>query len=150
MRGTKRADATGVTQPWNTDVLTDLQAFDVRAERINAPNNLVAGNDGYLRMRQLTVDNMKVRAADAASTHLRESASRRVAGRRARSIQAHRRSCLAQSRGSISPFAQVRAQGGPRPYGFDEVMGACAPFTLGATGETLLAKGTTEVSPALG
>jgi len=34
-----------------------------------APNNLVARNDGHLRMRQFAVDNMKVRAADAARAH---------------------------------------------------------------------------------
>ncbi len=63
------ANAASAGKPWNADALADAQRVDTGTERIDAPDDFVAGNDGQLGFRQLAVDHMQVGAADAACAH---------------------------------------------------------------------------------
>ena len=63
------ADAAGRSKPGNADPLSKFQTFDVRAERIDSPDDFMARNDRELRVRQLAIDNMEIGPADAACFH---------------------------------------------------------------------------------
>jgi hypothetical protein len=59
----------GVAQPRDADPLADLQAPHGGADRIDPADDLVPGNHRHLRVRQLAVNDVQVRAADAARQH---------------------------------------------------------------------------------
>jgi hypothetical protein len=53
-----------MSQPRNADSLAQAQAFDTGSHGVDAPDDLVPGNDGHLGMRQLAVDDVQVGSAD--------------------------------------------------------------------------------------
>jgi hypothetical protein len=59
-------DAARMAEPWNSDTFADAQPLDASSDRFDPTNNLVAGNDRQHWVRQLAIDDMQVRAADAA------------------------------------------------------------------------------------
>jgi hypothetical protein len=59
-----------VAEPWNTDPFPHAQSRNPVADHINPTDNLVTRDDGHDRVRQLTIDDMKVGAADAAGNDL--------------------------------------------------------------------------------
>ena len=63
-------DATGVAEPRNADALTHVQLVDARPDHIDLADDLVARDDRHLRIGQFAIDNMQVRAADAAGGNL--------------------------------------------------------------------------------
>jgi trans-2-enoyl-CoA reductase len=70
------ADAAGVAEPRNADAFTDAQSLDARSERIDAANDLVTGNDWNMWIGKLTIDDVQVRAANAASRDLYSNLAR--------------------------------------------------------------------------
>ena len=54
-----------MTQPGGADAFADAQSFDAGSQCIDVTDDLVPGNDGYLRERQLAVGHMQIGAADA-------------------------------------------------------------------------------------
>jgi hypothetical protein len=55
-----------MAEPWNSNTLTHCQSFNPSSDRIDPADNLVTGNDRHMRMRKLTIDNVKIGPADAA------------------------------------------------------------------------------------
>ncbi len=55
-----------MAQPRHTDALARPKAFDPFAERQHLAYDLVPGDDGQLRMRQLAVYDVKISSTDAA------------------------------------------------------------------------------------
>ena len=70
------ADAAGVAEPRNADALTQAQPFDASPDHIDPADDLVARNDRHLRVGQFPIDDMQVRAADAARGHLDSNLTR--------------------------------------------------------------------------
>ena len=62
------AGSIGVTEPRNTDALPELEFSHARAQRIHAPDDFVAGNNGQFAPPQIAVDHVQIRAAHAACT----------------------------------------------------------------------------------
>src|SRR5581483_7314402 len=61
------AMSAGPAEPGHADPHPASQSGNAAAERVNAADNLVAGDDRQFRIWQFTVDDVKVRAADATS-----------------------------------------------------------------------------------
>ncbi len=59
--------AARLAEPRNANAHADCKRAGIAADRIDAADDLVAGHDGELRIRQFAVDDMKVGAADPAS-----------------------------------------------------------------------------------
>jgi hypothetical protein len=59
----------GVAEPGNADTLADAQACHATAEGIDTPDDLVAGDNGQLGVREITVHHVKIGAADRAGLH---------------------------------------------------------------------------------
>jgi hypothetical protein len=91
-------DAAGVAEPGDADTLADREAGDPLPHRGDPPDDLVAGHDRKLRVRQLAVDNMQIGTADAAGHDLdqdfagrgRERAPLAHDQRRVRFLEHHR------------------------------------------------------------
>ena len=62
-----------MAEPGNADTLVQSQPRDPLADRIDAADNLMAGDDRQNRTRQLAVDDMQIRSADAVGVHLYRS-----------------------------------------------------------------------------
>jgi len=60
----------GMAEPGNADSLSKQETDHVGTDRIDAPDDFMAGNDGKLRLREFAVDDMKISAANAASFDL--------------------------------------------------------------------------------
>ena len=56
-------------EPWNSDTLTRPQVVNATTDRIDPSNDLVAGNDGNLRVSEFPINDMEVRAANPTSVH---------------------------------------------------------------------------------
>src|SRR5208283_5264803 len=67
---TVRADTAGVPQPRNTDALAELEPLDAPPERIDAADDLMPRDDGYMRLGQFAIDHVQVGAAHPAGAHL--------------------------------------------------------------------------------
>ena len=61
-----RTDAASVAQPGDAHALTERQSLDTGAERIDAADDLMPGDDGHLGLRQLAVDDVQVGSTDPA------------------------------------------------------------------------------------
>jgi hypothetical protein len=59
-----------VSEPWNTDALAYFQTLNPGADCIDLAYDLVTGNNWHLRIKQLAIDHVQVRAADAAGQNL--------------------------------------------------------------------------------
>jgi hypothetical protein len=70
MHPTIAAGAVRVPEPRNPDALAEPQVRDAGADRIDATDDLVAGNYRQQRMFKLAVDNMQVGSANAAGRNL--------------------------------------------------------------------------------
>jgi len=70
------ADAAGVAEPRNADALTHAQPFDASPDHIDPADDLGARNDRHLRVGQFPIDDMQVRAADAARGHVDSNLTR--------------------------------------------------------------------------
>src|SRR5262249_11508682 len=64
------AHPAGMAEPRHPDALALREAVDAVADGGDAADDLVTGNDGQLGIRQFAIDDMKVRATDAARRHL--------------------------------------------------------------------------------
>ncbi len=62
-------DAAGMAEPRNADALTHAQPLDALPDRIDPADDLVAWDDRHNRVGQLAIDDMQVRATDAAGGH---------------------------------------------------------------------------------
>jgi hypothetical protein len=60
-------DSAGRSKPRNADPLTNLTVIHVRAERIDAPDDLMPWNDRELRVWQFAINDVEIGPADAAS-----------------------------------------------------------------------------------
>jgi hypothetical protein len=65
-----------MAEPRNADALTHTQPFDASSNHVNPPDDLVAGDNRHLRGGQLAIDDMQIRATDAASGHLHSNLAR--------------------------------------------------------------------------
>jgi hypothetical protein len=65
-----------MAQPRNADTLTHAPPLYASPDHIDPADDLVARNDRHLRVRQLAIDDMQVRAADAAGGHLHSNLAR--------------------------------------------------------------------------
>jgi hypothetical protein len=61
-----RTATAGVAKPRNANPLPDAEALDTRPDRIDAADDFMAGDDRQDRIGQLTIDDVQIRAADAA------------------------------------------------------------------------------------
>ncbi len=87
-----------MTEPRHADARAGRKARHARARRDDAADDFMSGNDGELRLCQLAVDDMKIRAADAAGFDAQQQLSR--AGRRERTLfHEERRSRAPQDHG---------------------------------------------------
>ena len=59
-----------MAEPRNADALTHVQPFDASPDRIDPADDFVTRDDRHLRVGQFAIDDMQVRAADAAGGHL--------------------------------------------------------------------------------
>jgi hypothetical protein len=58
-----------VAEPWNPDAIIHAPSLDAGPNRVDPPNDLVAWDDWQLRIGQLAIDDMQVRAAHTAGGH---------------------------------------------------------------------------------
>jgi hypothetical protein len=65
-----------MAEPWNANALTYAQPFDTNPDRIDPADDLMAGDDRYLRVGQLSINDVEVCAADAAGAHLHSNLAR--------------------------------------------------------------------------
>ncbi len=65
-----RADAAGVAEPWDPDALAQFQPGDSGSDNIDPADDFVTGDDRHKRVRKFAVDDMQIRAADAAGGDL--------------------------------------------------------------------------------
>src|SRR5262249_56157263 len=79
-------EAVGRAEPRHADALADRQARYAGTRRRNASDDLVAGNERQLRMRQLAVDHVKIGAADTAGVDLEKKVF--ALGQRERTVPA--------------------------------------------------------------
>ena len=70
------ADAAGVAEPRNADALAHAQPLDAGPDRIDPADDLVARDDRHLRVGQFAIDDMQIRAADAAGGHFHSNLAR--------------------------------------------------------------------------
>jgi hypothetical protein len=59
-----------VAEPRDADALTHTEPLDTHPDRIDPTDDFVAGRDRHLRVGQLTIDDVQIRAAYAAGGHL--------------------------------------------------------------------------------
>ena len=76
LRAAIGASAVRMTEPRNADAFADLQARDRGADRIDATDDLVSGNDRQRARPQFAVEHMQVGAANTASRNLDANFSR--------------------------------------------------------------------------
>ena len=79
---TINAFAVRPAQPWNTDAVTGRKSFDALTDLFDASNDLMPGDERQFGIRQLTIDNVKVGAANGTSGDTNEQLSRAYPGRR--------------------------------------------------------------------
>ena len=65
----ERANAAGISEPGNSDPVTDPVRADVAADEIDAADDFMAWNDRILDTWKLRIDDMKVGPANAAGAH---------------------------------------------------------------------------------
>jgi hypothetical protein len=65
-----RASTVGMAEPGNADAHAERKSGDARTHGVNSADDLVAGDDRQFRVRQFSVDHMKIGAADAAGRDL--------------------------------------------------------------------------------
>jgi hypothetical protein len=65
-----------VAEPRNADALTHAQPFDACPDHIDPADDLVARDDRHFRIGQFAIDDMQVRAADAAGGNLDSNLTR--------------------------------------------------------------------------
>src|SRR5262249_15058372 len=63
-------------QPRHADAIADAEAGDIGSDRRDGTDDLVAGDERELRIGQLAVEDVQVRAADRAGVHAQEDLSR--------------------------------------------------------------------------
>ena len=63
-------DTAGVAEPGNTHSYTHAQPLYASPDRINSADDLMTRDDRHLWVGQFSVDDMQVRAANPASSHL--------------------------------------------------------------------------------
>uniref|UniRef100_A0A0U1PBP6 Uncharacterized protein n=1 Tax=Mizugakiibacter sediminis TaxID=1475481 RepID=A0A0U1PBP6_9GAMM len=78
------ANAAGPAQPRHADALAFAEALDARAARHHRADDLVAGDQLRLRLRQLAVDHVQIGAADRAGVHADQQLLRTRLGPRPR------------------------------------------------------------------
>ncbi len=71
-----RADAAGVTEPGDSHTLPERHPFDAGPDCLDPADDLVARDDRQFWVRKLAIDNMQIRAADAARGHLHADLAR--------------------------------------------------------------------------
>ena len=70
------AAAVGAGQPGDAGAIADLPAVDAGADRLDAPDDLVPGDDRTLAHREVTLAQLQVGAADAARGDAQEKLAR--------------------------------------------------------------------------
>ena len=70
------ADPAGRAEPRNADALADFETRNAPAQRRHPADDLVAGHDGQLGMRQFAIDHMQIGPAYAAGRHRDENFAR--------------------------------------------------------------------------
>jgi hypothetical protein len=65
-----------VAKPWNAHTLPHAEPFDTGPNRIDSADDLMARDNRQLWVRQLAIDDMQIRAADAAGGHLHSNLAR--------------------------------------------------------------------------
>src|SRR5262249_21401954 len=65
------AHAASLMQPRDTYAVADLESRHARPELLDAPDDLMAGNNGQNLSRQFTFDHMQIGAADATDADFR-------------------------------------------------------------------------------
>jgi hypothetical protein len=61
--------AASVTEPWDANTLANAKACHAVAQRLDPPDDLVAGDDGQLGVGKITLHHMKVGAAHGTGFH---------------------------------------------------------------------------------
>jgi hypothetical protein len=56
-----------VAEPWDAHTLPQAEPFDAGPDRIDPADDLMARDDRHLWVGQVAIDDMQIRAADAAS-----------------------------------------------------------------------------------
>ena len=64
------AGAVHVTEPCDSDSLSNMKSRDIRSDPIDPPNDLMPGNHRSAVQRQVAFDDMKIRPADRTNAHL--------------------------------------------------------------------------------
>ena len=59
-----------MTEPWNADSFSHAEALDTGSCRVDPTDDLVTRDNRRLRVRQFTVEDVQIGAADTASEHL--------------------------------------------------------------------------------
>ena len=88
----------GVREPGDTDARAECRGLDLRAARDHRSHDLVAGYDRNLRVGQVTVDEMEVRAADPAGMNPDQHLGRARLGTRQRAQDQRTAGTLAHHR----------------------------------------------------
>jgi hypothetical protein len=65
-----------MAEPWDAHTLPQAEPFDAGPDRIDPANDLMARDDRHLWIGQLAIDDMQIRAADAAGGHLHSNLAR--------------------------------------------------------------------------
>jgi hypothetical protein len=65
-----RAHAAGMPEPRDAHAFSHVHSLDASPDRVDPADNFMARNDGHRRVRQLAVDDVQIRAADAARGYL--------------------------------------------------------------------------------
>jgi hypothetical protein len=73
---TIRTDATGLTEPWNSNSLTQTQPIDASPNQINPTDDFVAWNDWNFWVGKFAIHDMHIRATHAAGRHLHSNLAR--------------------------------------------------------------------------
>jgi hypothetical protein len=59
-----------VAKPWNTDAFGYAHPLNPSPDCVDSADDFVSGDDRHLRLGQLAINHVQVRAANAAGTHL--------------------------------------------------------------------------------
>jgi hypothetical protein len=54
-----------MAEPGDADTLPEADSPDTLADDVDAPDDLMTGNDGQGRLGEIAIDDMQIRAADA-------------------------------------------------------------------------------------
>ena len=65
--------ATGSTEPWNSDPLTQLKVDNLVAERRYIANNLVTWNEWEFGIRQFSINHVQISAANRTGAYLNQN-----------------------------------------------------------------------------